>query len=286
MFRRRLFVQSKEKSEDLQHTGSAVSYERTQILPKCHYVVLLLLCGSGALFVIWNRHHFRSPDNSMTRGLNNKSSSCPSLMQGKGVPTFKTRMDLPKLLDNEPGFHRGIELGVQSGKYSYWTLTQWTNCTEYHLVDLWGHQENYEDVANVDQAKQEKLYQNTLRDLKEYKEKLHVCRNFTSVCVKSYEDEYFDYIYVDARHDFKGVWEDLVAYWPKLKVGGIMAGHDYVTNDDGPLPNQDWSKNYDGTIDETGTVVKGAVDKFAASVCRQVTVGYRESGWNTWAMRK
>jgi hypothetical protein len=62
------------------------------------------------------------------------------------------------------------------------------------------------------------------------------------------------------------VWDDLVAYWPKLKVGGIMAGvslflqkpftilfvsdyqvvffpiwqHDYVTNDDGPLPRQDW----------------------------------------------
>ena len=63
--------------------------------------------------------------------------------------------------------------------------------------------------------------------------------------------------YVDARHDFKGVWEDLVAYWPKLRPGGIMAGHDYVTNDFVKRTGQDWSKNYDGTIDETGTVVKG-----------------------------
>lgn len=46
------------------------------------------------------------------------------------------------------------------------------------------------------------------------------------------------------------------------------------------------SKNYDGTIDETGTVVKGAVDKFAAEVCRQITISYREAGWNTWAIRK
>lgn len=75
--------------------------------------------------------------------------------------------------------------------------------------------------------------------------------------------------------------------WPKLKVGGIMAGHDYVTNDDGPLGSgQDWSINYDGTKDETGTVVKGAVDKFANMVCRQVTVSYREKFWNTWAIRK
>ena len=283
MFRRRLFAQSEKKSEDLQLPDGAPFHERAQGLSKYQYFILLL--SSLGAFAILNRRNLKPADNA-ARSLDNQSSACPSVMQGKGVPPFKTRMDLPTLLNNQKGLHRGIELGVQSGKFSYWTLTQWTNCTEYHLVDLWGHQENYEDVANVDQVKQEKLYQDTLRDLREYKEKLHVCRNYTSECVKRYDDEYFDYIYVDARHDFKGVWEDLVAYWPKLKVGGIMAGHDYVTNDDGPLPNQDWSKNYDGTVDETGTVVKGAVGKFAESVCRQVTVSYRESGWNTWAMRK
>ena len=142
------------------------------------------------------------------------------------------------------------------------------------------------DFANVRQEEQDKIYDHAMKNLKSFREKIHVCRNYTTVCVHTYPNDYFDFIYVDARHDFKGVWEDLVAYWPKLKVGGIIAGHDYVTNNDGPLPRQDWSKNYDGTIDETGTVVKGAVDKFAADVCRQVTVSYRESAWNTWAMRK
>jgi len=89
--------------------------------------------------------------------------------------------------------------------------------------------------------------------------------------------DYFDFIYVDARHDFKGVTLDLELYWPKLKVGGIIAGHDYVTNDE---TGQNWTVNYDGTIDMTGTVVKGAVDAFAVSVCRQVTVSYREGSFN------
>jgi hypothetical protein len=83
------------------------------------------------------------------------------------------------------------------------------------------------------------------------------------------------------------VYADIEAYWPKLKVGGIMAGHDYVTQDDGPEQGgQDWTTNFDGTKDETRTVVKGAVDAFAALVCRQVTVSYREDSWNSWAMRK
>ena len=81
------------------------------------------------------------------------------------------------------------------------------------------------------------------------------------------------------------------SYWvPLAKVaehGGIFAGHGYVTQDDGP--NQtglNWTTNYDGTKDETRTVVKGAVDRFAGEVCRQVTVPYRRQAFNSWAMRK
>lgn len=35
-------------------------------------------------------------------------------------------------------------------------------------------------------------------------------------------------IYVDARHDYCGVMDDLNAWWPKLREGGLAAGHDYV----------------------------------------------------------
>jgi hypothetical protein len=207
----------------------------------------------------------------------------PCTMGGPGVPTFKERDDLSSIIQSE-GFTRGLELGVQQGFYAHTILSKW-HSSEYHLVDLWAVQENYDDVANVNQEQQERNYQATLGRLEDYKDKIHVCWNYTSACVHTFEDGYFDFMYVDARHDFKGVWEDLQHYWPKLRVGGIFAGHDYVTQDD-VLWDQDWTKNYDGTIDETGTIVKGAVDKFAASVCRQITVSYREENWNTWTMRK
>ena len=111
------------------------------------------------------------------------------------------------------------------------------------------------------------------------------------MCAKTYPDAYFDCIYVDARHDWKGVYEDLKAWWPKLKVGGIMAGHDYVIQAD--VGTQDWTPNYDGTRDETELVVQGAVDTFFmgdeaknTDHYRQVTVTFRESMWNTWIVRK
>eukprot|EP00758_Cryptobia_borreli_P017336 Tbor_TRINITY_DN6182_c4_g1::TRINITY_DN6182_c4_g1_i11::g.22020::m.22020 len=78
---------------------------------------------------------------------------------------------------------------------------------------------------------------------------------------------YFDYIYVDARHDYKGVLDDISQWWPKLKKGGIMAGHDYVIHSEVQMLglrmnfSQDWRVNYDGTINN-GRIVRGAVDDF------------------------
>ena len=107
-------------------------------------------------------------------------------------------------------------------------------------------------------------------------------------CATRFPNSYFDFVYIDARHDYKGVLQDLTDWWPKLKPGGIFAGHDYMTQKEvtKETPNQVWTKNYDGTIDTTGGVVKGAVDGFARRVGRQLVVSYRERAWNTWAMRK
>ena len=201
---------------------------------------------------------------------------CPTTMNGPGVPTFKHRDDLGDIIEAE-GKTRGLELGVQYGYYSNAMLTRWHKCAEYHLVDVWAPLENNIDFANKDQKEQDVIYNDAMDRLRPYKNKIHVCRNFTTICASQFQDDYFDFIYVDARHDFKGVTLDLELYWPKLKVGGIIAGHDYVTNDE---TGQNWTVNYDGTIDMTGTVVKGAVDAFAVSVCRQVTVSYREGSFN------
>lgn len=37
----------------------------------------------------------------------------------------------------------------------------------------------------------------------------------------------FDLVFIDALHDYDSVYEDIRLWWPHVKVGGILAGHDF-----------------------------------------------------------
>lgn len=45
--------------------------------------------------------------------------------------------------------------------------------------------------------------------------------------VKLFNDNFFDFIYIDGLHTYDAVTSDIVNYLPKLKPGRVLAGHDY-----------------------------------------------------------
>lgn len=57
---------------------------------------------------------------------------------------------------------------------------------------------------------------------------LEYLRMLTSEAVDRIGNGTMDFIYVDARHDYCGVKEDIELYWPKLRDGGIMAVSRYT----------------------------------------------------------
>jgi predicted O-methyltransferase YrrM len=42
-----------------------------------------------------------------------------------------------------------------------------------------------------------------------------------------FENDFFSMIFIDGSHDYSSVKNDMVFYYPKLKEGGIFAGHDF-----------------------------------------------------------
>jgi len=52
-------------------------------------------------------------------------------------------------------------------------------------------------------------------------------KNFSFGAVDSIEDESIDLLYIDSNHDLEAVRKDILDFYPKIKMGGILAGHDY-----------------------------------------------------------
>ena len=79
------------------------------------------------------------------------------------------------------------------------------------------------EVIGVDSVKQDKL--NTVLD--SYKN-ITFKQGSISDILRSLPDNYYDLIYIDADHFYESVIHDIKVSIPKLKTGGILAGHDYA----------------------------------------------------------
>jgi len=55
-------------------------------------------------------------------------------------------------------------------------------------------------------------------------------KDFSYNVVDKFEDNSIDFIYIDAEHTYESVKKDLELYLPKLKVGGVIGGHDYMSD--------------------------------------------------------
>jgi hypothetical protein len=158
-------------------------------------------------------------------------------------------------------FKTMIEVGVRDGEYAYKVLEKWKEFDHYYGIDPYEKQVNYFDWANKEQAVQDNDYSRVLNTLNSRfgKDKVSLIRNYSTNVVGLFKKESIDFIYIDARHDYCGVTEDMEAYFPILKCGGLFAGHDYGYNE--ASHNQDWDICANGT--KIAGSVKRAVLEFA-----------------------
>jgi len=71
-----------------------------------------------------------------------------------------------------------------------------------------------------------KTYIDNLIRMKKYPQ-FKIVREKSISAARVFPDKYFDFIYIDAAHDYPNVFNDITAWKPKLKDTGILAGHDY-----------------------------------------------------------
>jgi Methyltransferase domain len=160
-----------------------------------------------------------------------------------------SRNELPALLNARNLVGRGAEIGVKTGKFSDHLLRRWKG-QQLISIDPWlsDDPDAYVDRSNVSQDEFERYFDETKERLAPYGARSKIWRLTSVDAAERVADGSLDFVYIDARHDYASVLEDLNAWFRKVKPGGIFAGHDYV---DGMLPQGDFG-------------VKSAVDEFFA----------------------
>lgn len=178
-----------------------------------------------------------------------------------------SRLELPHLLNQRRLFGCGVEIGVQHGEFSEVILDSWRG---RHLisVDPWtaDDADAYVDIANVAQNQHNAFYEETKQRLARFGSRSSIWRQTSIEATAHIPDFSLDFVYIDARHDYASVMEDLNAWHSKVRPGGIIAGHDYI----------------DGQYAAGLFGVKSAVDEFFSS--RGVTVypTLLDTPWLTW----
>ena len=147
----------------------------------------------------------------------------------KRLDRIPDREEIPFLLNRRELFGLGIEVGVQRGRFSDYLLEHWKG-KQLISVDPWLEDslEKYVDHANVPQDKHDVLYLETKQRLSKHGDRSLVWRMNSLEAAEKIDDQSLDFVYIDARHDYVSVQEDLNLWFQKIAPGGIIAGHDYA----------------------------------------------------------
>lgn len=194
------------------------------------------------------------------------------------------RHELPLLL-NELGLNgKGAEIGSFKGQFANTLMNSWDG--KLYMVDVWRPLsiEEYDDASNhkdhID------AYAEAMGNIRGMEDRAFMLRMKGEDACEIFADESLDFVYIDANHTYDGVKNDIKDWYPKVKSGGLVMGHDYLPKDLYPEGTKDIPLHLfeEGKPDESYYAgmfgVNPAVDEFA--IKNNYTVNVTEEFLGTW----
>lgn len=143
------------------------------------------------------------------------------------APGMKTRQEFGSFLNRRKLLGVGAEIGVQNGYFARQVLDQWEGKLLY-LIDVWQQLPDYEDVANVPPGEQVHRLLSAIRRVSPHWRRVRFLQELSENAARMIPDGSLDWVYIDANHEFTSVVKDLTTWAPKVREGGVVAGHDYL----------------------------------------------------------
>ncbi len=150
------------------------------------------------------------------------SSFCPACLPPVDRPSLRTLVGKSKLV--------GAEIGVGEGANSLNILKNLDIRTLY-CIDPYEQfglgKEYYSTRADKPEVQAMLGYDTVSTTLSGFEDKVVQLLLTSNEAASKIADEELDFVYIDGDHEYLSVRRDIELYWPKVKVGGLVAGHDY-----------------------------------------------------------
>ena len=115
-----------------------------------------------------------------------------------------------------------VEVGCWKGKTTNVIGNSYFNFN-LHCVDHFMGSREHQEVLQGGSTKDD--FFNNIRNLRV--EKIKIIEDTSVNASEKFEDDSLDCVFIDAAHDYDNVCLDINSWYPKLKSGGLMIGHDY-----------------------------------------------------------
>lgn len=116
---------------------------------------------------------------------------------------------------------KGIEVGMWCGENSESLLTR------YLRLELIGVDPYDDTIPCKNKISFQKAERLAVLRLAPYWERFRWLKLHSEDAFPLFTDASFDFVFIDADHRYEGVKADILGWMPKVKKGGIIAGHDY-----------------------------------------------------------
>ncbi len=127
----------------------------------------------------------------------------------------------------------GAEIGIFEGDTTYGLLSNLEDIDTLFCIDMWTRYRDFEQstpkkkgrVATADLSESKKIF---LKKVEPWWDKLVIIHDDSLCAASSVVDSQLDFVFIDACHAHDYVLGDIIAWTPKVRVGGVILGHDYV----------------------------------------------------------
>jgi hypothetical protein len=124
-----------------------------------------------------------------------------------------------------PSGSKFVEIGSWKGKSSAFMAVEIANShknIEFYCVDTWEGSVEHKGIDNIDL-----LYYQFILNMKPLEKYYKSIRSRSLKAAEQFENESLDFVFIDASHEYEDVKKDIQTWLPKIKKGGVLAGHDY-----------------------------------------------------------